>query len=135
MNSPQTRMWSLSLGLATLVAIVIFLASGGGSPSHKFDPASLNPGLVGDAEAIRSGQEIFSHLCAPCHGAEGQGKVGPSLRDDQWLYGNTFQAVARVIAQGVQEKSMIAWKDTLSHTQISQVTAYVLSLSGLPAGR
>ena len=135
MNSPKSRMWFLSLGLAALVAIVIFLASGGGSPSHNFDSASLSPALVGDPEAIRSGQEIFSHLCAPCHGAEGQGKVGPSLRDDQWLHGNTFQAVARVIAEGVQEKSMIAWKDTLSPTQISQVTAYVLSLSGLPAGR
>ena len=135
MNNRTSRVWMLGLGLSALVAVVLFLAAGGGSPSRRFDPAALNPALTGNPEAIRAGQEVFSRLCAPCHGAEGQGKVGPSLRDDQWLHGNTFSDVARVIAEGVQEKSMIAWKDTLSPLQISQVTAYVLNLSGLPAVR
>ncbi|MDH4247632.1 MAG: c-type cytochrome [Deltaproteobacteria bacterium] len=131
-NMLKSRGGLIALGLLVLAAGVIFLASGGISPSRTFDPAALDPALVGNPEALREGQQIFEHLCAPCHGSLGEGKVGPSLRDAQWLYGNTFQAVAGVIAEGIQGKAMIAWKDTLSPIQISQVSAFVLSLSGLP---
>ncbi|MFN3740246.1 MAG: cytochrome-c oxidase, cbb3-type subunit II [Thermodesulfovibrionales bacterium] len=43
-----------------------------------------NP-LSGKPEAIKKGKEIYEKNCQVCHGDDGKGGIGPSLRDNVWL--------------------------------------------------
>lgn len=85
---------------------------------------------VYDPEMIAAGAGIYQANCAPCHGAEGQGLVGPNLADDYWIHGDQPEDILRVTAEGVPEKGMIPWKGILSSQQLEEVTAFVVSLRG-----
>jgi mono/diheme cytochrome c family protein len=79
---------------------------------------------------LRSGADIYRRSCAVCHGAWGEGGAGPNLTDEYWIYGASFKDVYRVTKYGVPAKGMIPWKGTLNKRQLTDVTAYVLSLAG-----
>ncbi|PJJ59749.1 cbb3-type cytochrome c oxidase N-terminal domain-containing protein [Hymenobacter chitinivorans] len=84
---------------------------------------------------LSSGKSLFTTNCAPCHGVNAEGKVGPNLTDEYWLHGGEINHVYKTIKFGVQGKGMVAWKGKLSGKQILQVSSYVLSLQGSkPAG-
>ncbi|MBJ6111614.1 c-type cytochrome [Hymenobacter sp. BT523] len=85
--------------------------------------------LTAPAE-LSSGKSLFMTNCAPCHGASGEGKVGPNLTDEYWLHGGEVNHVYKTIKFGVNGKGMVAWKGKLSGKQILQVASYVLSLQG-----
>jgi cytochrome c oxidase cbb3-type subunit 3 len=86
--------------------------------------------LAGNPEAIAAGKQLYVLNCAPCHGPEGQGLIGPNLTDAYWIHGNRWEDVVNVITDGVPEKGMIAWKATLNPEKIQQAAAFVLSLKG-----
>ncbi|MBD2722333.1 cbb3-type cytochrome c oxidase N-terminal domain-containing protein [Hymenobacter armeniacus] len=85
--------------------------------------------LTAPAE-LSSGKSLFMTNCAPCHGASGEGKVGPNLTDEYWLHGGEVNHVYKTIKYGVNGKGMVAWKGKLSGKQMLQVASYVLSLQG-----
>ncbi|GAB3242087.1 hypothetical protein GCM10027346_38060 [Hymenobacter seoulensis] len=100
------------------------------------DPNKLTTyqALNGAAD-LSGGKSIYATNCAPCHGAQAEGKVGPNLTDEYWLHGGEVNHVYKTIKFGVQSKGMVAWKGKLSGKQILQVTSYILSLQGTkPAG-
>ena len=107
-------------------------------PSRAEAPAAATPtpgtggaeSLEGNAEAIAAGREIFQGTCMPCHGAQGQGGIGPNLTDEYWLHGNSYPQIVGVITEGVPAKGMIAWKAALNPKKIAQTAAFVLSLQG-----
>ena len=82
------------------------------------------------AAELSTGKGIFATNCAPCHGASGEGKVGPNLTDEYWMHGGEVNHVYKTIKFGVTSKGMVAWKGKLSGKQILQVSSYVLSLKG-----
>ncbi|RZK46479.1 MAG: c-type cytochrome [Hymenobacter sp.] len=77
---------------------------------------------------LSAGKGIFATNCAPCHGPDAEGKVGPNLTDEYWLHGGELNHVYKTIKFGVQGKGMVAWKGKLSGKQILQVASYVQSL-------
>lgn len=80
---------------------------------------------------VASGKSVFDSKCSACHGPEGQGTIGPNLTDSSWIHGDgTGPAIYQVIHDGVTEKGMLAWKDTLSEADLHAVTIYVMSLKG-----
>lgn len=81
--------------------------------------------LKGDAD-VAAGQEIYATNCVACHVADGGGLVGPNLTDKFWLHGGGIHNVFKTIKYGVPEKGMIAWKTSLSPTQIQQVASFIL---------
>jgi len=83
-----------------------------------------------DAATLAAGKAIFTANCAPCHGPQGQGVIGPNLADEFWLHGDSFEEIQNTIANGIPDKGMIAWRATLGPEKIRQVAAYVVSLSG-----
>ncbi len=94
-----------------------------------------SPAAPGSAPATGSGdtaagKEVFALTCAPCHGAAGQGVVGPNLTDDFWINGATRADVERVIAKGSLEKGMPAWGEILGSAKIQQLVGYIVSIQG-----
>lgn len=83
-----------------------------------------------DATGIEAGKKIFTTNCAPCHGPDGGGVVGPNLTDDYWLHGGNIKDVFKTIKYGVPEKGMKSWKDDFSPVQIAQLSSFIKSLHG-----
>lgn len=91
--------------------------------------------LTTDQAALAQGKTVFKASCAPCHGENAQGMVGPNLTDEYWLHGGKINEVFKTIKYGVQAKGMPTWEKQLSPKQIADVANYVLSLQGShPAG-
>jgi cytochrome c oxidase cbb3-type subunit 3 len=103
----------------------LFVPVGGDDPNQVTTYAALTaPADLG------SGKAIFATNCAPCHGANAEGKVGPNLTDEFWLHGGDVNHVYKTIKFGVNGKGMVAWKGKLSGKQMLQVASYALSLQG-----
>jgi mono/diheme cytochrome c family protein len=97
-----------------------------------------NP-LAGQADAATAGKDIYTTNCLSCHGegAKGDGPAGASLDPKP---ANLVQAFTEdqddrifwTISEGGpaagKSASMVAWKGTLSETEIWQVIAYIRTL-------
>ncbi|RYF62144.1 MAG: c-type cytochrome [Cytophagaceae bacterium] len=91
--------------------------------------------LVKDAKSIDEGKTLFTTYCVACHGAAGQGGVGPNLTDEYWLHGGSVKAIFHTLTEGVPEKGMMSWKKQLNPLQMQHVASFILSLQGSkPAG-
>ena len=87
----------------------------------------VNP-FADDTVALGEGRRFFlAYNCAGCHGDHGGGGMGPSLRDERWLYGSSPAQIARSIADG-RAHGMPAWRRMLTDAQVWQLAAYIKSL-------
>lgn len=86
--------------------------------------------LTKDPAVLQSAALLFKSSCAPCHGENAQGIVGPNLTDAYWLHGGTLKDIFKTIKYGVPDKGMIAWEKTIRPKQIAELTSYILSLQG-----
>ncbi|HSS64064.1 MAG TPA: cbb3-type cytochrome c oxidase N-terminal domain-containing protein, partial [Gammaproteobacteria bacterium] len=93
--------------------------------SQPIEAVAQNP------EALKIGERLYASYCTVCHGSDAGGVVGfPNLRDGEWLYGGTPEAIETSILGG-RNGVMPAWKAPLGGDEgVDQVAAYVLSLSG-----
>ena len=90
--------------------------------------------------AMAAGKSAFGDNCATCHGSGAQGFKGyPNLNDDIWLWGGTFDDIQTTLTYGIRaahddtrNSLMQAYgrDELLTRNQISDLTQYVLSLSG-----
>jgi cytochrome c oxidase cbb3-type subunit 3 len=97
------------------------------------------------AYALQVGQSVFGDNCATCHGAGGAGAKGyANLRDDVWLWGGSLQDIQQTITYGVRSGDSLARLSQmpafgrdgmLQAAQISDLTEYVVGLSGRPASK
>lgn len=83
-----------------------------------------------DPTQIVNGKGVFDANCIACHGANGEGLVGPNLTDEFWLHGGGISDIFKVVKYGVPEKGMVSWEKNLSAKNISEVTNYIMSLKG-----
>jgi len=82
------------------------------------------------ADGVAAGQVLFAANCVSCHGAHGQGVVGPNLTDDYWLHKGGVKHIFYSIKYGWVDKGMKSWKDDFSPNQIAQIASYIVSLKG-----
>src|ERR1700758_3073362 len=62
-----------------------------------------------DAVALQDGRRLFNwYNCSGCHGGHAGGGMGPSLRDETWIYGSQDSQIFDSIAQG-RSNGMPAW--------------------------
>lgn len=97
------------------------------------------------AHALAVGQSVFGDNCASCHGVGGAGAKGyPNLRDDVWLWGGSLQDIEHTLRVGIRaghddtRTSMMPafGRDRMLESgQISDLTEYVVALSGREADR
>lgn len=93
-----------------------------------FDLSKLAP--LTDGGSIASGKSIYAANCASCHGAAGEGGVGPNLTDSYWIHGGDFASIYNTISNGVVAKGMIAWKTMLKPQKMQEVASYIETLQG-----
>ena len=86
--------------------------------------------LASDAATVADGKKTFVSTCAPCHGLEGQGIIGPNLTDAAWLHGGKPIDIYTSVTNGYLEKGMRPWGPLLGTARIRAVTAFVLSIKG-----
>lgn len=86
--------------------------------------------MMGEPRWMAVGQSVYRANCVSCHGASGEGLVGPNLTDDHWKNVRVLTDVARVITDGAAGGSMPSWKNRLHPNEVVLVSAYVASLRG-----
>jgi cytochrome c oxidase cbb3-type subunit 3 len=96
--------------------------------ANNIDEKSVK--LLTDPADLATAQKLFSSNCAPCHGPQGQGVVGPNLTDDYWLHGGKINEVFTTIKYGVADKGMKSWKGDFSPRQLAQLASYIKSIHG-----
>jgi len=92
-------------------------------------PADLLAG-AGNAAVVEVGRGRFERSCAPCHGPNAQGLIGPNLTDDRWIHGGSVAQVFQSVAKGWPAKGMPPWGRALKPDELSAVVSYVRSLQG-----
>ena len=101
--------------------------------AHKGPDSKMLQDSAQNPEQIKKGREVFSTRCASCHGANGEGSIGPSFTDATWIHGKgNLEGIAKIAYDGVNEKGMPAWGNILKPDEFYSVVAYVHSLSAKP---
>ncbi len=86
--------------------------------------------LLQSEETRAQGKAVYNQSCAACHGAQGEGLIGPNLTDAQWIHGGgTMREIAAVIRGGVVEKGMPAWEGVIQSQDIDAIVVFIKSLS------
>ena len=83
-----------------------------------------------DPVRILAGHAIFQSKCLACHGAKGQGGIGPNLTDDSWIHGGKMTDILKTVTTGVLDKGMPPWSAILKKDEIASVVTFVKSLRG-----
>ncbi|MCB0287914.1 MAG: c-type cytochrome [Calditrichaeota bacterium] len=86
--------------------------------------------VLTDSENLAAGKEIFMTNCMACHGANGEGGVGPNMTDAYWIHGGGIKNVFKTIKYGVPQKGMISWQSQLKPSEMQAVASYILTLQG-----
>lgn len=86
--------------------------------------------LGSQPKAMKMGQRLFVTYCTQCHGSDAGGVPGfPNLRDADWLWGGSPEAIEQTILSG-RTGTMPAWEGPLGGEEgVKDMTNYVMSLS------
>jgi cytochrome c oxidase cbb3-type subunit 3 len=99
-------------------------------PGQPQQQAEVKSPYQDNAWGIGEGKRLYSAFnCAPCHGVNGGGAIGPALMDDKWIYGSKPDQIFASIAQG-RPDGMPSFGGHIPTQQIWQLVAYVESMSG-----
>jgi cytochrome c oxidase cbb3-type subunit III len=93
----------------------------------RWPASAVSAEFVLTTELAGAGQSVYATNCAACHGASMEGGIGPSLKDGEWVHGDSPADIIRVITEGVPARGMPGWGPILGPERVRQVTAYVLS--------
>lgn len=98
------------------------------SQGNRIDESSVT--FSDDPADLAAGKDIYTANCLVCHGAEGQGVVGPNFTDKYWIHGGDMASIFTTIKYGVPEKGMIPWESQLTPKQMQQVASYIYTMEG-----
>ena len=105
------------------------LTPGVGRSLTTLDPRASK--YYDNADAVNTGKRLFvQYNCSGCH-SNGGGGMGPSLMDDEWIYGGRLEQIHQTLVEG-RPNGMPAWGGKVPDEQLWQIATYVRSMS-LPA--
>ncbi len=105
-------------------AVQAYLAS----QANQIDETNVE--ALADEASLAAGKDIYIASCAACHGALGEGGVGPNMTDQYWIHGGGIKDIFKTVKYGVPEKGMISWQTQLSASDMAKVSSYILTLQG-----
>jgi len=85
-------------------------------------------GLAGDKLSVQAGGEAFARHCVKCHGARGEGHIGPNLTDPFWIEGGAPVDIYNAILLGRNGKGMPAWGLQLGTGACKQIASYLMTI-------
>jgi mono/diheme cytochrome c family protein len=109
-------------------AIVAYVRSWQANPPVELPPEVERAPLLSDVT------EVYAQFCAQCHGADGEGGIGPEFQSAQFQAIHSDKQLFESIALGHPATAMIAWGEILSDEQISDLVELIRSLKGGPGG-
>ncbi len=81
--------------------------------------------------AVAAGQQLFKDNCVTCHGANGEGDIGPALNDSTFLKTTADGTIFSVISSGIPGTQMPAWNQQhggpLTDENVNQLVAFLKS--------
>ncbi len=91
-----------------------------------------------DASIVAEGEALYMKQCFACHGPnlDAPNKLGLSLVDGEWKYGDKPKEIFKLINEGSPADSkgmaptgakMVPWGGTYSPKQIAQLVAFIIS--------
>ncbi|MEN9783992.1 MAG: cytochrome c oxidase, cbb3-type, subunit [Pseudomonadota bacterium] len=87
--------------------------------------------VAANPEAREIGQRLFLNYCAQCHGSDAGGSRGyPNLRDNDWLYGGTPDAIKATLVNGRNGAMPPMGAAVGGAEDVRDVAHFVLSLAG-----
>ena len=99
--------------------------------SMEVEAVEINYEVVTDAGRLLNGSTVYTTNCLACHGANGEGGIGPNLTDTYWINGDGgFNKIVKVVQDGVPVKGMIAWKPLLKENDLLDVSSHIYNLIG-----
>ncbi len=102
------------------------LAPGLDHPLVTEDPRAAK--YFDNPQAVITGMRLFGQYnCSGCH-SNGGGGMGPSLMDDEWIYGSRLEQIHQTLVEG-RPNGMPAWGGKVPDEQLWQIAAYVRSMS------
>ena len=104
-----------ALALLAALPLWLFAAAGGGA-----DEAITNP-VLGQADAIEAGRDIYRSKCVVCHGSAGA--RGPNLFKTKL----SDEGFLGTVINGRKGTLMPAWRLRLSPDEVWQVHAFIKS--------
>ncbi len=124
--------WRDGLGQAVVDRILLFI------DSHR-TPAIPTASILKNVGDIALGATTFAEHCSVCHGARGEGLIGPRLNDPAFLALADDSFIYRTIVTGRPDSPMPSWSD-LSEERLSGLLALFRewrksSGAAVPAGR
>jgi cytochrome c oxidase cbb3-type subunit 3 len=81
-----------------------------------------------DEASLSAAKSLYGVHCVACHGALGEGGVGPNFTDHYWIHGGDIKSIFKTIKYGVPEKGMISWQAQLNPSDMQKLGSYILSL-------
>lgn len=100
-------------------------------PGMPQQQADVKSPYENNAWGIGEGKRLYAAFnCAPCHGVNGGGAIGPALMDDKWIYGSDPENIFATIMEG-RPNGMPSFRGKMPEYQAWQIAAYVASLSGM----
>lgn len=92
---------------------------------------AINYELISDAARLKNGAAVYQMNCFACHGANGEGTIGPNLTDTYWINGDgSLNEIVKVVQIGVPVKGMISWKGVLKDDDLLDVASHIYNLKG-----
>ncbi|MCP4804276.1 MAG: c-type cytochrome [Proteobacteria bacterium] len=112
--------------MSRVTALVVLLTTFGSAAFaadlHRADQAP------GDAAAVEKGKQLFA-MCAGCHGADGEGKVGvaPRLNSPNYLAAAPNEFFSETLKTGRTGTNMAAFGASMPDEDVAAITSYIRS--------
>lgn len=75
-------------------------------------------------------QRLYRMHCLSCHAPDGGGLVGPNMTDDYYLHLQNKEQMVPLIRDGLLERGMLPFAETLTPAEIEAMANYMASLRG-----
>ncbi len=85
---------------------------------------------MSDQKWMEYAASVFQTNCISCHGAKGEGLIGPNLTDDAYKNVANLTDIAKVINEGAANGAMPAWENRLHPNQVVLLSSYVARMRG-----